>query len=55
MKEEEINALIKVGQALLALSSQAKNNPAVQYPNTEKEYSEMSESIMNIIRNSYKK
>lgn len=46
--------IIEAQQALVKLSSFAKNNQGVNLPNTEQEYSEYAESLMELIRDNLK-
>jgi hypothetical protein len=45
-----MDELIKAQQALVKLSSFAENNQGVNLPNTAKEYADLAEAVMEVIR-----
>jgi hypothetical protein len=54
MNNELIDLLGKISKEFMILASEAKRNPAVTYPRTAEEYSQLSDEVMDYMRNNAK-
>jgi hypothetical protein len=55
LSQEQIDTVFKASQEFSLVSSMVRMNPSMEFPRTQKQYEQISQDLMQIVRDAYAK